>query len=73
MYAWVEWMGGEDVGKHSVIPLNHIRGFVEEEWERSKDNAYIVEWREGKIPPKGGWKMFSARVHDVAGELCLFQ
>lgn len=26
MYAWVEWTGGEDVGKHSVIPRICGRG-----------------------------------------------
>lgn len=70
-FALVEWTGGEDKGKVSIVPTAHIHHFDIDKYanhQDEEDSCYLVEWRSGRSKPIEGWPVFEAVILKVAGE-----
>lgn len=76
-FALVKWLGGVDHGKYTAnVPIEWIKDFdldtfSEEEAAEDSDISYVIEWREGRKKPRGGWKVFDGYVKAVNGMFCL--
>lgn len=74
LYALVQWVGGDDDGKYSTdIPVEFIKQFDYEEFQRNLENSvddddfsYVVEWRDKRKQPKGGWKAYNCVLKKVS-------
>lgn len=49
MFVLIQWIGGADEGKISVLPIECIRNFDEDLFalgmDSDSDSVYVVEWR----------------------------
>lgn len=58
----MEWLGGKDKGKLSIVNLNWINNFDFEEFNGNPEavEPNSVEWRDQKSKPIGGWVCYYA-------------
>lgn len=67
-FALVKWLNGSDSGKYSVVDSSWLLNFDYNSFILSPDESYIVEWREQKKAPPGGWPCFDAVIVKLAGK-----
>jgi hypothetical protein len=71
MYALVKWIGGTDDKTYtSGIPTDWIIGFKSADYmndDHDVTESYVVEWRDTKRKPSGGWKCYDCHIVLVSG------
>ena len=71
LFALLKWVSGEDKGKYTAgIPIEWIQDFNYETYQDETpdpDYSYVIEWRDTRKKPKGGWKCYDAVVVTVNG------
>lgn len=73
-YALIKWIDkSNNKNKYTPdIPVDWILDFDEQRYRKGKvdrDKAYVIQWCNGKKPPKAGWKCYDGIVIDVSSKI----
>ncbi|KAH0549687.1 hypothetical protein KQX54_012501 [Cotesia glomerata] len=77
MWALIKWVGGEDDKKMTAgININHIKNFNCEQFlndDLDPDKVYVIEWRDTKKMPLGGWNCYLGKVLAVSHSIKILE
>ncbi|KAJ4947602.1 hypothetical protein JOQ06_009636, partial [Pogonophryne albipinna] len=68
-FALVEWTEGSDKGLRSILPIDCVRDFHEENYlngDEKTPEEFLVEWRHGRKGANRQWPVYQARIIKVA-------
>ncbi|KAJ4947532.1 hypothetical protein JOQ06_009567, partial [Pogonophryne albipinna] len=68
-FALVEWTEGSDKGLRSILPIDCVRDFHEENYlngDEKTPEEFLVEWRHGRKGANKQWPVYQARIIKVA-------